>query len=222
MDDNKDAAARREARRRRILQNPEERLRKLKGLSEGDTVQNEPCHGHGHDLPPAKFEPFEAPKVTLPKEESRNTTAAPFDPVPLFEMASSLKTEDDDGPVELSPPDLQRTSLVDRIVSLKLHTAVLAVVVRILLAFNMGGFFGHTILVPLFIIEFPVYVMNLGRSEKGTGLLGAALVLSGIGQSKTHSLLRTVCLLQEIATDVAVYLFVFLLCHATFLWLGIS
>jgi len=40
MEDNNDASARREARRRRILQNSEERMRKLKGLQEGETPEN--------------------------------------------------------------------------------------------------------------------------------------------------------------------------------------
>jgi len=80
------------------------------------------------------------------------------------------------------------------------------------------------VLAPMVWLELTFYLTGMGFAENSSpgGMIGAALILSGFGQSKVHSLLRVVCVLQELAYDVAIYLFVFLMSHATSLWLGVS
>jgi hypothetical protein len=80
------------------------------------------------------------------------------------------------------------------------------------------------VLVPIIWLELTVFLTGAGGVQNNNqgGLIGAALILSGFGQGKVHSLLKIVSVLQELATNVSVYLFVFLLSHATCLWLGAS
>ncbi|XP_059483166.1 uncharacterized protein LOC132201196 isoform X2 [Neocloeon triangulifer] len=140
---------------------------------------------------------------------------------PLFEVAAPAETEEVTPDVLQAPPS-QPTSTSNRFFRLKLHVILLAVIVRLLLAFDQGHFFGEMVLVPLLVMELPFVIMRASDGQNAGGLLGAALILSGISQTKAHSLLKTICVVQEIASDVAIYLFIFLLSHVAFLWLDIS
>ncbi|KAF4519585.1 hypothetical protein B566_EDAN003752 [Ephemera danica] len=211
MDSQSIAEARREARRRRILQNSDDRLRKIKGevtICEPDILEQ---HSHNsNDAIPIREQTTARPEVDkIPVHEEFHTLDSP----PRWQSVSP----EEELPEAVFNSTTSETSMIVKLYHARVHIILLAIVVRMALLMDMGYIFGDRVLVPLLVVHLSLALIpgqhSAASSKNSGGLLGAALMLSGLTQSKAHGLLKTACTLKNLFTDLAFYIFSFVISH---------
>jgi hypothetical protein len=78
-------------------------------------------------------------------------------------------------------------------------------------------FLFQKILVPLLLVQLSLILLPGEYStvrSNSNGLLGAALILSGLTQSRAHGLIQAACIIKNLGIDLAFYLFTFFIAHA--------
>ncbi|XP_034253835.1 uncharacterized protein LOC117652814 [Thrips palmi] len=222
-----DAADRREARRRRILENSENRLRIISGLTKvddsGDLTQNIKDDGltalpveKEADAFPTKSDvasyssPLSYNKVSFSEEVKHFQSTSELDnhltePV-IPPMSKSIGAS-------LSQPQLPK-SIVSTLLETRLYLVGLAIIVRLLLSSNHGYLFGDSIFVPLFTTQFVRYfgIAPYANSNSG-GMINAALMLSGMSSRQINLLIKTLGFMKVFLTDFYIYFFTFMMVH---------
>ncbi|XP_026290837.1 guided entry of tail-anchored proteins factor CAMLG [Frankliniella occidentalis] len=226
-----EAAARREARRRRILENSENRLRVISGLSKADDAK-ESSEGSFYDAaysPPlikkddpileyvpqnSQAKAFESPSViSSPNEPVSSSSQIEEKPVPEFPFSSSNQFTS--VPLQQEEPS---QSFISTAIASRIHLIGLALLVRLLLSTSYGYWIGESVFVPLFTLQLIKYCGIFPRLESDRssgGILNAVLLLSGLPARQISRLLQILGGLKGIMEDTYIYLFSFVLFHVS-------
>ncbi|KAK6187835.1 hypothetical protein SNE40_005772 [Patella caerulea] len=235
------AETKREERRRKILQNSEDRMRKLLGQTGKDTEK-------ALNIPPESELSLNKSKTTITSDSEQNdinqalkssinNTAADV----LSESkkdstifnSPSFKDEIDktvvkdkktlgtgiEHPVTQKTDQLNKDDIQRMLDVMRLGLVVLlAVVVRWILSFGFGIIFLQSMFVPFIITEIVFYAFHHMNNQeiilrpKGS-LLSGALVLCGIKPELIATYNQIMGYMNAIVEDFATYLFAFLICN---------
>ncbi|ESP04633.1 hypothetical protein LOTGIDRAFT_237287 [Lottia gigantea] len=235
------AAERREARRQKILQNSENRMKVLLGEKTDtqnvrETLNSEAesenvTSAHESSLNRRLHEP----DIVKPKELDEVSTASsavPDGDIPR--LLSSRKGSPTVKIQKLSPvpkeiheptvnvkkvPEAKPEELWKIFDLLRFGAMILlAVVVRWLLSYGFGLFYVKSIFIPFIATEIAIYafqqinMQNIVLPQKGS-LLSSALMLCGIKPDVIKLYNRVMSYISAISEDCAIYLFTFVLCN---------
>lgn len=183
--------AKRNARRRRILENSEKRLSKITGKNEDSESKSQSIHS-GLSSENLLDEDVETEPLRLDLNGK----------IPGINGACTR--------TKLSPPTL----LTNRV-----NYVLLAVLVNVLLLLKLDHLFGKTIAVPyLPIMLGRLYNYKTSREMQESNLLYAALILCNIKPKLTYQLKKMVTIVRVILGDLALYIFSFTLIHYGFFY----
>lgn len=179
-----DVKAKRDARRRRILENSEKRLSKITGREENNELKSTNLN-----VSSQTFEPVDAEEEILYTNVNGQIPG-------LHSTLSGTKT---------SPP---------RLLTNRINYILLAILVNILLLLQLDHLFGKTITIPYFPIMLGrLYNYRNSREMHGNNLLYAALILCNIKPELIYQLKKLVTIVHIIFSDLALYIFSFTLIH---------
>ncbi|KAK3910948.1 Calcium signal-modulating cyclophilin ligand [Frankliniella fusca] len=194
-----EAAARREARRKRILENSESRLRVISGLNKTDNVEvfSEDTFDEGCS-PSLKI--GEIPQNSEEEKKPDGFSESSNDP--------------------LNPAFLRQTgsshSLISTVFGTQILLIFLAVLVRIILSTCHGYWIGESVFVPIFtlhLLKYCGFSLRLDSRNSGGGIINAVLLLSGLPPQHISRFLQIMGGLKEIMEDFYIYFFSFIIFH---------
>ncbi|XP_029049904.1 uncharacterized protein LOC114879282 [Osmia bicornis bicornis] len=187
MDSMEDINAKRDARRKRILENSEKRLLKITGRNSAIVPEAPSVH-------------TDIPNQTYIPTDIENRTSH-------FGLNGKISVE---GTVNTSTP-LKQTS---HILTNRINYVLLAVIVNILLILQLDHLFGQTITIPYFPIMLGrLYNYKNMQEMQDNSLLYPALILCNIKPELTYQLKRFITIVHMILEDLALYIFSFTLIH---------
>ncbi|CAL7948056.1 unnamed protein product [Xylocopa violacea] len=185
-----DINARRNARRRRILENSEKRLLKITGRDGDNESKSQNVH-------------FGV--------SSQMFVATDIEKEILYPNVNDKMSDVDS--------TLNRTKASSpRLITNRMNYILLAVIVNVLLVLQLDFLFGKTITIPYFPIMLGrLYNYRNAREMQENNLLYAALILCNIKPELTYQLKKLVTIIHMILGDLALYIFSFTLIHYVFL-----
>ncbi|XP_043578071.1 uncharacterized protein LOC122565791 isoform X2 [Bombus pyrosoma] len=189
--DMEDINAKRNARRRRILENSEKRLLKITGRDNDNESKVQSIH-------------LGSFSQTFIDPDLQNETLYPNINSDISGIDStSYETK------SLSPPLLTN----------RINYVLLAVIVNILLILQLDHLFGKTITIPYFLVMVGrLYNYKNTREMQENNLLYAALILCNIKPELTYQLKKLVTISHIIVGDLALYIFSFTLIYYGFFY----
>lgn len=209
-------AARREARRKRILDNSNNRLTKITGRE--------------HNEPPAEDFTVKPPDVIYPDPEVERDEYLQPERQPLatalpggFPLANGdifsllnlpLGGADPLGPMPTQPPPpppVPETALV-KFLRTRVHLAVMGIVTYMLFATDQQHVIGGSVFILLLGWEM-VEVFLLKTYETRTSFLDVVFLLGGISKKYSQIILKFTQTLNKVLKDVAFFVFFFVLTH---------
>lgn len=222
-----DAVARREARRRRILENSENRLRIISGLTKLDSSEETT------DLVQTTQKEVQAASLSVKEETEASLTTSDVSPnsgnhkvLPPEKSVDSQSTSRHDNHLmePVIPPVVNSMgatlplselpkSMFSTLVEARLYLVGLAIMVRLLLSSNHGYLFGDSIFVPLFTIQLVRYFGIATSNNSNGGMINAALILSGLSSRQISFLTKTFRIFKDCLTDFYIYFFTFIILH---------
>ncbi|XP_063243586.1 uncharacterized protein LOC134542924 [Bacillus rossius redtenbacheri] len=195
-------AARREARRRRILENSQSRLQKITGRTDNEKTGTE-----SETDGAARGYYYDGAGLDDGAGDSK-----------LLQFLEKLSAPDS-APGDADRPGRGAPMLLQRVVASRAHMVVLAALVQWLLVAEYGFVFGESALVPLVAWELAQLLLlrpdDPHCAARGD-LVTAVLVLCGISARARRWLLHTLVVLQ----DCAAYFGALLLCDRAVQWLA--
>ncbi|CAK9821721.1 hypothetical protein ANTRET_LOCUS399 [Anthophora retusa] len=182
-----DISAKRDARRRRILENSEKRLLKITGKNGSNESEAHPTHLG------LSSQPFVATDVQQKEPLHQNVNGK----IPGTDGISNWTKHS---------PHILLTNRVNYI--------ILAIIVNILLMLQLDHLFGKTITIPYFPIMLGrLYNYKNTREMQENNLLYAALILCNIKPRLICQFKQLVTIIHMILGDLALYIFSFTLIH---------
>lgn len=238
MNDNDTIKARREARRRRILENSGTRLQKITGNSTEEEVINikqnktekptfiELCKDvHNASL---IFDESNTPFKLASKLESL-TEALDSSGIKEFLTVLSSQAVDkkeannnnDDDKSQQTTNEQNNKTLFHTIYKLKLHLIFLAIIIRLLYYLRYNSMFYNSLFIPLAIFEISDFFIFPRNNEitNANSYINFALLFCGISQGKRNMFLRILYYWSKLWTDMCFYFFTFLLSNQIVLYL---
>ncbi|KZC07842.1 PREDICTED: uncharacterized protein LOC107186081 [Dufourea novaeangliae] len=211
--------AKRDARRKRILENSEKRLLKITGLN-GDT----------------KLEDTSSQTSFIYRNMQEDTLQPDINGTisdDRIKNADILESDDIRNGILTSPKDkcndirteaknvhntLARMKLLPPILLInRTYYMLLAFILNILLVLELDYLFGETIVMPCLLMMLGrLYGCTNTRETEGGSLLCTALILCNIKPEVTYRVKKFVTLLHLVVEDLAVYIFSFSLMHYAF------
>lgn len=183
-----DIKAKRDARRRRILENSEKRLSKITGREDNNEL----------------------------KSTNLNASSQTFEPIDTEEEILYTNVNGQIPGLHCTPSRIKAST--PSLLTNRINYILLAIVVNILLSLQLDYLFGKTITIPYFPIMLGrLYNYRHAREMQGNNLLYAALILCNIKPELTYQLKKLVTIVHMIFGDLALYLFSFTLIHYGFL-----
>lgn len=204
--------ARREARRRRILENSESRLRKITARNNADEIED--------DNPRMESNSFEA-ETDLEEYNIRNGICNIDKEA---ELQDSTRFEDDKHENFLNDTSDRSTCLSEQISKPKftlhrlLHSRInfilLAGIVNILLMLKLDNLFGQAIIIPYLLLMLGrLYNCKNLLETQDSNLLFAALILCNIRPKLIYRFKISFTIITIILNDFGLYMFSFVLMH---------
>ncbi|XP_063702411.1 LOW QUALITY PROTEIN: uncharacterized protein LOC134832348 [Culicoides brevitarsis] len=200
-------AARREARRRRILENSNNRLSKITGRE--------------HNEPPLVAEQPISTNVIYPDPEMERDTFEPTEQPPedVLEMLRELRSQagfnpsslgSDEQPIPKEPP-----SKFAKFLQSKVHYMLMGVIVSLLFATHNEWLVGNNVFLPLFCWEaIEVFVLKTYVSK--LNFLGIIFVFLGVDQRQVQIITKLLETLNKLFNDFSCFLFFFVVTHVAF------
>ncbi|KAJ1522271.1 hypothetical protein ONE63_002573 [Megalurothrips usitatus] len=221
-----DAAARREARRRRILENSEDRLRMISGVVNADDSGDSPANVHSvpplgrieitnYPTEPTSVADSASPNDTLESRPIRReslTSHVEHDEAPAKPFVPFNKNQSDSTLQEID----ESPSLITSCLAMRLHLVGLAVLVRLLFSTRYSSLFAESVFVPLFTVTLMKHfgvVPAPSNGQAGSGMLNAALILSGMPARQIGLLKNVMGAVTDFILDFYMYFFSFIVLH---------
>lgn len=216
------AAARREARRKRILENSNNRLTKITGRE-----HNEP--------PPTDLTVQPAEVIYPDPEDERDVYQQPEQPSPFgpvgfppgfagaangdfFSLLNTLNQAQPNGggmpfaaDSSSRPPAAPETRLV-KFLRTKIHIALLAIVVYLLFALGQQSWIGGSVFVLLLGWE-TIEMVLLKTYEPQASFLDVVFLLGGISKRYSQFIIKLTQTINKVLKDVAFFVFFFVASH---------
>ncbi|XP_012152230.1 uncharacterized protein LOC100878273 isoform X1 [Megachile rotundata] len=184
-----DINAKRDARRKRILENSEKRLLKITGRNNA-IVSEDQSHSVHSDVPNQSFISTDI--------ETKNLH---------FGINGKISVEGTNN----TCTQLKQTS---HVLANRINYVLLAVIVNVLLLLQLDHLFGKTIAIPYFPIMLGrLYNYKNIQGTQDNSLLYPALILCNIKPELTYQLKKFVAIFHIILQDLALYIFSFTLIH---------
>lgn len=222
-----DPKLKREARRRKILENSEKRLQKITRckLEENDNIDDVPGIISSSSGPTKRNI---GDSASVAEESQPNVAPKQDDAHKFFEdlnraghlsdsmMAGLNRVTSDVAPL-LGTPAPKRAPTDEKFwKKLGFKLTLLAIIVRIIHIFKLGYLFGETVVIP-----FALFMMTqLGSyqfDQHASGICGPILIFVGISPTKTKNLLVCYNVVTSILVYFAIYFFSFVCAHLTFM-----
>lgn len=228
-------AARREARRRKILENSERRLIQIAGKSESNVVDidsgNNEHKVNGSLMTCSTTKCADRLPNGLVRTLLDNDEQEPY--LRLKENLKQFANEDDDGTsdfmqsrtVKSNSASSGEQSNVQRIQQSSgyqkwFHHVLLiifAAMSRILLGFQLGHLIGTNVLVPfIMVVVLRLTLTYQSMLVASSGMFGAILLLSGISPQKLKVSMTFFNVVSTVLEDFALYIFTFIVVHILF------
>ncbi|XP_076473161.1 uncharacterized protein LOC117153787 isoform X2 [Bombus vancouverensis nearcticus] len=189
--DMEDINAKRNARRRRILENSEKRLLKITGRDNDNESKVQSIHLGSFS------QTFTAPDI-------QNETLYPS-------INSDISGIDS--------TSYETKSLSLPLLTNRINYILLAVIVNILLILQLDHLFGKAITIPYFLVMLGrLYNYKNTREMQENNLLYAALILCNVKPELTYQLKKLVTISHMIVGDLALYIFCFTLIYYGFFY----
>lgn len=227
-------ACRRETRRRRILENSENRLQKITGrsdniskvtfdndegslLSQNGTSSRQVTNGQVQQI--ASSAGFIAESrvgchLGQPVKSNRSKSNTRLEPECFGTLSSTSELS------KHMETFISTSTSFYYLYAARLHLICLAVLVRIMLV-NYGFMFGESLVAPLCVVEVTELLwLQLKKPQMTSppGLLGAVLLLSGISSQKVVLISNCIHMLTKVVQDTCIYFFTFVTFHAILEW----
>ncbi|XP_055596792.1 uncharacterized protein LOC129746890 [Uranotaenia lowii] len=225
-------AARREARRKRILENSNNRLTKITGRE--------------HDEPPSEDFTVKPPDVIYPDPELERDVFERTEPLlaninpnneDIFALLNTLSQAQGNGAIpeggglgilgggganpfgsnSQTTAPVPATRLV-RFLRTKIHIALMATVVYLLFATGRQDLIGGNVFILLLGWEM-IEVFLLRTYEQKGSMLNILFMLGGISQQYSQMIIKFTQTVSKIMKDVAIFVFFFVLTHLIWSWL---
>lgn len=228
-----EANARREARMRRILENSENRLKKITNrvtlIDNEETITSinkiSPCLSHSNDveqlddeLSQETFSPNINGIMPVVRNDRLDDSPEKMNGRLKFDHHHNFDTEYSEPSRMPGPSDSHRImneqTVTPSILQNRANYVILAVIVNVLLLLKLDHLFGKAILIPCFtmIIARLYTCRNAQESSKGN-LFIAALILCYVRPELTYNIKRSMSLIALVLHDLALYIFSFVLVY---------
>ncbi|KAG8035867.1 hypothetical protein G9C98_002993 [Cotesia typhae] len=206
-----EAAARREARRRRILENSESRFQKISGRDTSDDIGNgisQECFAEPAEIILPNFSNRDNSDFVRPV--SRPTRNYPSDPVNPEELANLLR-----GAVGSTEPP-KKPSLLNNFFFNRFIYAVLALIINLLIILKIDNPVGKSVITPFLLLLLPrVYILTSQENSPRENMMYAVLMLCNIRPSLISKLKNFYKIWSLIVYDLNVYIFSFVMFYFT-------
>lgn len=205
-------AARREARRKRILENSNNRLTRITGRE--------------HNEPPADFT-VNPPDVIYPDPEDERDVYQQPETSPIFPARGNLSSNGDifqefstifgaaaangRGGATTSSPPVPDSTLV-KFLRTKIHIALMGIIVYLVFATERQHLIGGNVFILLLGWEV-VEVFLLKTYQPKSSFLDVVFLLGGIPNKYSQMIVKFVQTLNKVLKDVAFFVFFFVLTH---------
>lgn len=199
-------AARREARRKRILENSSNRLTKITGRD--------------HSEPPAENFTVTTPEIIYPDPEVERDVYQRPEEIPnihspngdIFSLLNTLKQAQGNGEIRNgASPATEETRLVKFLRS-KIHIAIAAIAIYLLFATEQDYLIGGNVFLPLLAWEL-IEMLILKTYEPKPSVLDVLFLLGGISKRYSQMLLKLTQTVTKVLRDVAFFVFFFVTAH---------
>ena len=215
-----DINAKRDARRRRILENSEGRLLKITGRNsntESEDISSLKPLLIGRDVQKGTTQSnINGTTADICSDRVRNAGTGKSDN-DWYDISTSSRCKYDGARTEIENVygNSARTRLLPLfLLTNRLNYVFLAVIVNILLALELDHLFGKTIAIPCLVMMLGrLYSCQNTRETRDSSLLYTALMLCNIKPELTYRLKSFVTLFHMILGDLALYIFSFTLMH---------
>nr|CAD7204331.1 unnamed protein product [Timema douglasi] len=119
------------------------------------------------------------------------------------------------GPGGERQPPAEELTLVQRVLSLRLHIAALAVLVSWLTFWDYDFLFAQSIFIPLIMLELPQLMLLQATASKRTeaDIIGVALLLCGLSPPAVTRIRHWVYVLKSVFLDILVYFLSYWIFH---------
>ncbi|XP_054008021.1 uncharacterized protein LOC128892011 [Hylaeus anthracinus] len=218
-----DINAKRDARRRRILENSERRLLKITGRN-GNTRSEDTSSQYSFPYSEVQTDISQANVngAVLDRCNDEINTANVFNSDDIWNSTSTTFKNRYDTRTEVEnihcTPNYTKLLLPGLLTS-RINYILLAFVVNILLVLEVDYLFGKTIAIPYFpIMMGRLYSCKNTQETQNGSLLYAALILCNIKPELTYQLKKIVSMIHMILGDLALYIFSFTLTYYAFLY----
>ncbi|XP_057340384.1 uncharacterized protein LOC130677583 [Microplitis mediator] len=215
-----DIAAKREARRRRILENSESRLQKISGRDESETKVN----GSAAEI----FEDPEMPEISFLQDNPRHHNQETLEPFErLIRESAQMPTdftyespEAPTSPEELAnlllgtaSPDVQKKpSILNSFLFNRSIYVVLAILLNLLIILQIDNPIGKSVIVPFFLLLLPrIYIITTQENSPRENMMFAVLMLCNIRPSLIYKIKNSYKIWTLIIHDLNVYIFTFVI-----------
>lgn len=204
-------AARREARRKRILENSNNRLTKITGRE-----HNEPPAEDFTVKPPDFLYPdpeVERDEYLQPEQQPFGTALPEGFPMVDGDIRSLLNLGvGQNGPMPTQPAVPVPDTALTKLLRTRVHFALMAIVIYLLLATDQQHLIGGNVFILLLGWEM-VEVFLLKTYETKTSFLDIVFLLGGISRKHSQIILKFTQTIDKVLKDVAFFVFFFVMTH---------
>ncbi|RZF38216.1 hypothetical protein LSTR_LSTR005577 [Laodelphax striatellus] len=209
-------AARREARRRKILENSSNRLTKILGQSDASLTD-----GSGNDIPasfitrssdpqPCNGLAFHEEPSIIPNGTNTQNNFTNFLTEELLPRTQGIGAQESASKEHSNRSDNKTWWIIFHI--------LFGLVIRLMFEFNLGVLFADSLCMPFVTMLVAKYVSNpdlIGGAHdaSGQGLIKLALMMCGIRQTALDKIFLCQSLLTKVVFDFSLYFFSFTLTH---------
>ncbi|KAH0557229.1 uncharacterized protein LOC123271358 [Cotesia glomerata] len=207
-----DAAAKREARRRRILENSESRFQKISGRDTSDDIGN----GISQEFFVEPAEEIVLPNLSnqdncdFVSPVSRSTSYNSSEPVNPEELANLLR-----GTIGSTKPP-KKPSLLNNFLFNRFIYAVLALIINFLIILKIDSPVGKSVITPFLLLLLPrVYILTTQENSPQENMMYAVLMLCNIRPSLISKLKNSYKIWSLVVDDFNIYIFSFVMFYFT-------
>jgi len=235
-----DLEARRDARRRKILENSKQRLEKLNGrISNQHATENKPLNNSHRTFSDPEMEteemfvgnnsnfsrsPFIQQNVFNQKEQELLTQR-------LLRNFQQFETEENENINDIfnlnnqesdqkSTIDSMQTPLITKMLKSKLHLIALSIFTYGFVVFGDKYFSSCSIFLPFLIWELTETIIIRPKENSSDALLNIlniVLIMGGIPLNMSQPLIKVIQTLNKVFKDVGVFMFSFVICHVIYI-----
>ncbi|XP_055854902.1 uncharacterized protein LOC129918414 [Episyrphus balteatus] len=217
-----DILNRREARRRKILENAKTRLGKLSGEDAaagggGVSIANNRCNNHSTETysdPEIDYPEFVNnynPTYTTQQTNNIIPNHVDWSNSPLLNNLTNNNNNNNFNPTKQPPTKFEK------ILSTRVHIVAASPLTYLMLVLGLSVLIPHVLFLFMTLECLELVIFRLDRPL--SPIENVILMLCGINMAKAKVLIKVVGLLNKLVCDLGLFLFVFIMTHGLYSWL---